>query len=255
MLSTAPPPLAERRPGTLLRAALWDMDGTLVDTEPYWMAAEHELVESHGGVWSKEQALQLVGNALEDSARVLQKAGVGLSVREIVTTLSGRVMERIREAVPWRPGSREMLDSLVGQGVRCALVTMSERPLASLVVEQLPRPYFEFLVTGDDVARGKPDPEAYLRAMELMRAAEPALDVDNFVAFEDSVPGVSAALASGAVTIGIPHAVPLPDFAGRYSTWESLRGKDAGSVQDVLDGHWAGIDDGGRQAPAGKVSA
>ena len=57
-------------------AVLWDMDGTLVDTEPYWIAAQNELVASHGGTWSHEQALQLVGNSLVDSARILQAAGV-----------------------------------------------------------------------------------------------------------------------------------------------------------------------------------
>ncbi|MFJ3959101.1 HAD family hydrolase [Arthrobacter sp. NPDC090010] len=254
MLSSAPSPSAELRPSSPLRAALWDMDGTLVDTEPYWIAAEHQLVESYGGSWSHEQAMQLVGQALDRSARILQGAGVPLSEREIITTLSGRVMEQIEEAVPWRPGAREMLESLAGTGVRCALVTMSERPLASLVVRQLPRDYFEFLVTGGDVTRGKPDPEAYLQAIASLRETEPSLGVEHVVAFEDSVPGVSAALASGAVTIGIPHTVPLPDFTGRYTSWDSLQGRDATAVRGVLEQHWdSGSGDLG--AEAGKVTA
>ncbi len=65
-------------------AVLWDMDGTLVDTEPYWMAAEVPLVERFGGSWSHEQALGMVGLALEDSARLLQNAGVPWGVDEII---------------------------------------------------------------------------------------------------------------------------------------------------------------------------
>ncbi|MGO4453781.1 HAD family hydrolase [Arthrobacter sp. RAF14] len=244
MLSPAPLPPGDRRPEPALRAVLWDMDGTLVDTEPYWIAAEHELVESFGGTWSHAQAVQLVGQALDRSARILQAAGVRLPERQIISTLSTRVMERIEEAVPWRPGAQEMLDSLTANGVRCALVTMSERPLASLVVEKLPHKYFEFLVTGDDVTRGKPDPEAYLQAMATMQATESALSVENFVALEDSVPGVGAGLASGAVTIGIPHTVPLPEFSGRFTRWDTLVQKDHSAVQRALHGHWVGADTG-----------
>ncbi|WFR82545.1 HAD family phosphatase [Arthrobacter sp. Y-9] len=254
MLSPAPLSSGDRRPDAPLRAVLWDMDGTLVDTEPYWIAAEHELVESFGGTWSHAQAIQLVGQALDRSARILQAAGVRMPERQIISTLSTRVMERIEEAVPWRPGAQAMLDSLTANGVRCALVTMSERPLASLVVEKLPQKYFEFLVTGDDVTNGKPDPEAYLQAMATMQSTESALRVENFVALEDSVPGVGAALASGAVTIGIPHTVPLPEFPGRFTRWDTLAQKDFTAMQRILDGHWAGTPSG-LDPEDGKVSA
>ena len=96
----------------LLKAVLWDMDGTLVDTEPYWIAAERALVESHGGSWSHQQAMQLVGQSLLHSAAVLQAAGVRLEAREIVDTLSAQVIEQVRKEVPWRPGARELLDEL-----------------------------------------------------------------------------------------------------------------------------------------------
>ena len=53
-------------------AVLWDMDGTLVDTEPYWIATEFAMAEKYGGVWSHEQALGLVGNDLLESGRVIK---------------------------------------------------------------------------------------------------------------------------------------------------------------------------------------
>jgi len=209
------------------------MDGTIVDTEPYWIEAEHKLIEAHGGTWSHEQAVQLVGQSLDYSAGILQRAGVRLEVREIIDTLTAQVIRRVRENVPWRPGARELLDELFDAGVRCALVTMSEAPLAREIVASLPQPYFEFLVTGDTVSKGKPHPEAYLKAVGLLKQQDPQLTVDHCVALEDSAPGVAAAVASGAVTVAIPHIVPLPDDA-RRTTWASLADRTVAELEELV---------------------
>jgi HAD superfamily hydrolase (TIGR01509 family) len=200
------------------------MDGTIVDTEPYWIAAEHALVQAHGGTWSHEQAMQLVGQSLTYSAGILQDAGVDLEAREIIDTLTAEVISGVRRRVPWRPGARELLDGLHQAGVRCALVTMSEGPLAREIVASLPKPYFEFVVTGDTVTQGKPHPEAYLTAVELLQDADPGLTIDHCIALEDSAPGVAAAVASGVSTVAIPHIVPIPDDP-RRTTWDSLAGR------------------------------
>jgi HAD superfamily hydrolase (TIGR01509 family) len=217
----------------LLKAVLWDMDGTIVDTEPYWIEAEHGLVEAHGGTWSHEQAMQLVGQSLVHSAGVLQRAGVKLEVREIIDTLTAQVISRVRNHVPWRPGARELLDELFTAGVRCALVTMSETPLAREIVASLPQPYFEFLVTGDTVTRGKPHPEAYLKAVELLQQQDPGLTAAHCVALEDSAPGVAAAVASGAVTVAIPHIVPLPEDP-RRAMWDSLEDRTVADLEELV---------------------
>lgn len=216
-----------------LKAVLWDMDGTIVDTEPYWIAAEHALVEAHGGSWSHEQAMQLVGQSLTYSAGLLQKAGVGLGIRDIIDTLTEAVVSRVKEQIPWRPGARELLEELHLAGIRCALVTMSEGPLARQVVASLPRPYFEVVVTGDSVTRGKPDPEAYLTAVDLLRAGDAALEISNCVALEDSEPGVAAAVASGVATVAIPHIVPLPEHRA-YALWDSLAGRSVADLEKLL---------------------
>ena len=217
----------------LLKAALWDMDGTIVDTERYWIEAEHALVAAHGGEWSHEKAMQLVGQSLVFSAGILQEAGVELEVREIIDTLTGHVVSLVRESVPWRPGARELLDELHTAGVRCALVTMSEAPLAREIVASLPKPYFEFLVTGDTVTQGKPHPEAYLKAVELLQQHDPELDHRHCVALEDSAPGVAAAVASGVVTVAIPHIVPLPDDP-RRATWDTLAGRTVADLEELV---------------------
>lgn len=214
------------------------MDGTIVDTEPYWIAAERALVEAHGGSWSHDQATQLVGQALTFSAEVLQEAGVQLDTRQIIDTLTAEVIASVQRAVPWRPGARELLDDLHQAGVRCALVTMSEGPLAREIVASLPKPYFEFLVTGETVTQGKPHPEAYLKAVELLQKADPDLSIDHCVALEDSAPGVAAALASGVATVAIPHIVPLPKNP-RHTTWDSLAGRTVSELEAIAAGSLA----------------
>lgn len=220
-------------PQPLLKAALWDMDGTIVDTEPYWIEAEHALVAAHGGSWSHEKAMQLVGQSLVFSAGILQESGVALERREIIDILTAHVISQVRTSVPWRPGARELLEELHAAGIRCALVTMSEAPLAREIVACLPGPYFDFLVTGDTVTQGKPHPEAYLRAVELLQEQDPELDIRHCIALEDSVPGVASAVASGVLTVAIPHIMALPHDP-RHAVWDTLAGRTVADLQDLV---------------------
>lgn len=218
-----------------LQAVLWDMDGTLVDTEPYWIEAERRLVAAHGGSWSDEQAEALVGQALTFSAGVLQAAGVELTAREIIDTLTEQVTARVRESVPWRPGARELLMALRDRGIPCALVTMSEQQLAVEVAGHLPDDTFELLVTGDRVTKGKPHPEAYETAFEELSKAWP-LHKGRVVAIEDSLPGVTSARAAGVVTLGVPHFVALPSDSADHE-WPTLAGRSVEDLEDLVQSH------------------
>ncbi len=209
----------------------WDMDGTLVDTEPYWLTAETDLVESYGGTWTTEDGLQLVGSSLERSAIILQSRGVAMGVIEIVEVLTDRVLEQIRVSVPWRPGARELLSALREAGVPTALVTMSIARMAEHVAGALGFTGFDAIVSGDEVSSGKPDPECYLRAAELL-GVEPA----NSVAIEDSEYGVAAAVAAGMATIAVPMHVPLP-ASPAYTLWDSLDGRTPADLADILRDH------------------
>ncbi|MHA7145043.1 HAD family hydrolase [Arthrobacter sp. TmT3-37] len=219
-----------------LQGVLWDMDGTIVDTEPYWIRAEKELVESHGGTWTTEQATLLVGQALEYSAGQLQQAGVDLDVRTIIEHLTERVAADVRTEVPWRPGARELLAALRAEGVPCAMVTMSESLLAGAVAARLPEGTFSHLVTGDRVSAGKPDPEAYQLGFDLLAADHPGLSKDRVVAVEDSLPGVTSALAAGLVTLAVPHFVPLPPD-DRRTDWDTLEGRTPTDLAALLPGN------------------
>lgn len=196
------------------------MDGTLVDTEPYWMDAETELIASYGGTWSHEQALQLVGSGLIDSALILQRAGVQMGAEEIVDHLTERVRVRLQQdGVPFRPGALQMLRSLRAAGVPTALVTMSLRRMAEDIVALIGFDAFDVVVGGDDVPRPKPFPDPYLQAAEAL-----GVDIVDTVALEDSPTGLQAAIASRAVSIGVPHIVPL-DELGADVLWDTLEGR------------------------------
>jgi HAD superfamily hydrolase (TIGR01509 family) len=200
------------------------MDGTIVDTEPYWIAAETALVTEFGGTWDHGDALSLVGRPLEFSARVLQERGVALSIEEIVQELTGRVLAQIEDAVPWRPGAPELLAALKENGTPSALVTMSIRRMAERIADALPFRPFDVIVAGDEVTNGKPHPEAYLRGAELLGVA-----ADECVAIEDSAPGMASAAASGAVVIGVPFHVDVPAGVD-HVRWSGLADRTIGDL-------------------------
>jgi HAD superfamily hydrolase (TIGR01509 family) len=208
-------------------AILWDMDGTIVDTEPYWMSAETELVDSFGGSWTHDDALTVVGSGLWHSARLLQKHGVSLGEDEIVDNLTDRVLDKLDRAVPWRPGAVELLAESTARGVPAALVTMSIKRMAERIAAALPGAPFSVIVSGDDVENSKPHPEAYVTAARLL-----GVSAAECVAIEDSVPGIAAAVASGAVVIGIPLHASVPDDMG-HTVWDSLEGKTLDTISEL----------------------
>jgi HAD superfamily hydrolase (TIGR01509 family) len=219
----------------MMAAVLFDMDGTLIDSEPYWMAAEHELVARFGGTWTDEQAYGLVGNGLWKSAEILQKAGVDLPSDDIVQKLSSRVLEQVEEAIPWRPGVKELLWNISEQGISCALVTMSLRTnaesLARAVAGEVGKDVFSVIVAGDDVTEPKPHPEPYLTAARLL-----GVDIDDCVAVEDSEAGATSAFTAGAITIGIPLHVDVPGHLV-HLLWDSLQGKTVEDLATAWNAH------------------
>jgi HAD superfamily hydrolase (TIGR01509 family) len=189
-----------------LDAVLWDLDGTLVDTEPSWIAAEYRLVESFGGSWSDEQAKAQVGNPLLVTGEYLREhGGVALPAARIVELLLTDVLADVRREVHWRPGVRRLLAECRQQGLATGLVTMSYLELAEAVTDRLPAGSFDVLVTGDQVVRGKPDPECYLRA-----AGRLGVDPARCLAIEDSLTGVAAAEAAGCLVVAVPNQLPIP---------------------------------------------
>jgi HAD superfamily hydrolase (TIGR01509 family) len=187
-------------------AVLWDMDGTLVDTEPYWMECEYALAAKYGGRWSDEDCMAVVGGDLLDSAAYMRDhMGIDRTPLQIVEELLDEVTVLVEQEIPWRPGARELLAELSALDVPCALVTMSWRRFVEPVLKALPEGSFDALVCGDEVAHGKPHPEPYLRAAELVGHAP-----GDTLAIEDSPTGATSAEAAGCLVLVVPNHVPVP---------------------------------------------
>ncbi len=217
-------------------AVLWDMDGTLIDSEPYWIAAEKELASRFGVTWTDEDGLSLVGRALPESAEILASRGIDLANEQIVDFLVASVAADMTERVPWQDDARRLLGEVVAAGIPCALVTMSYSRLARAFQARVPEA-FQVVVSGDEVARGKPDPEAYLLAAERL-----GVDIAACVAIEDSRSGVRSAAASGASTIAVRRLTPLERIGGvsrvaslEGVTLDTIRAVAAGRVLDEVD--------------------
>ena len=202
---TAPPGRGE------LQGVLFDMDGLLVDSEPLWFEVECSVMARLDGRWSEADQKALVGGSLPRTVSYLLDRAVRPASREevgrwLVDGMTSLLMSRPLTALP---GARELLAEVRTAGVPHALVTSSERPIMEAVLLQL-GVTFDGTVCADDVRRGKPDPEPYLRAAELLGA-----DPQSCVALEDSPNGVASAEAAGCRLIAVPSLVPILPSHGR----------------------------------------
>lgn len=209
-------------------AVLWDMDGTLIDSEPLWIETELAMLRRYGLEMSADTHQRLIGSGLWEAAELFRDLGVPLSADEIVAEWVQGVSRGIASSEPeWRPGAVELLASLKQAGVPCALVTMSTRSLADAVIAMLPEGTFSAVVAGDEVTHAKPHPEPFLRG-----AAALNVPIEACLAFEDSPTGLNSAFASGAIAIGIPNMVSL-DHAPAHRLISTLADFDAASLREL----------------------
>jgi HAD superfamily hydrolase (TIGR01509 family) len=199
-------------------AVLFDMDGTLCDSEPAWMAAEYAIAEQYCAEWSADDAHHLVGADLVDAGTYIKRRmRLDQTPAQIVEEMLERVIESVgRDGVDWRPGALDLVEACNDAAIPTALVTMSYRSFAGAVVRAMPRGRFDAVITGDEVSSGKPAPDPYL-------AAAAALDVDpaRCVAIEDSPTGAASAAAAGCLVVVVPNHVAVA-MEGRMTLRASL---------------------------------
>lgn len=184
-----------------IKAVLFDMDGTLVDTEPLWDISLAELASQLGGNLSAETRRKVVGCSLQDAVRIVQTdlRSDGEDDRW-ATWLLQRTTELFLDGVSWRPGARDLVQSIGDANIPMALVTSSYRVLTEAVLHQMERGLFEVIVCGDEVSCPKPDPESYLTA-----ASRLGVDIHSCVTVEDSPRGIAAARAAGSKVVAVPE--------------------------------------------------
>lgn len=203
---------------TALEAVLWDMDGTLVDTEPVWWSAEIETLTRLGARWTVEDCKTMIGSDLAAAVDVwMTRLPEGVITKEkLGTVVHGEVIRGLKAGVQFQPGALELLAALKDEGVPCALVSASYRSMVDAVLSHCPPDVFDVTVAGDEVSRGKPDPEPYLTAARLL-----GVDPARTVVLEDSPPGAAAGNAAGAWVVAVPQHIGVPS-APRRSEVRSL---------------------------------
>jgi HAD superfamily hydrolase (TIGR01509 family) len=196
-----------------LAAVLFDMDGTLTDSEPVWDEALRELARWLGGSLSDRARRATIGTNVAVSVGIVHR-DVGRPDADPVRSGEKLVAEagaRFARGLVWRPGARELVDAVRAAGIPTALVTNTERALTQLALGSLVDELFDASVCGDEVPHSKPAPDPYQRAAALLGVA-PA----SAVAIEDSPTGVASASAAGCAVLVVPGSdVPVPAGPGR----------------------------------------
>lgn len=222
---------------TALQAVLLDMDGLLVDSEPLWFHAEADAFArlDAGREWTHEDARRLVGQQIIRSAQIIaEAAGSAEPAEHVRDWMVDAIVGSLRKEVPFKPGAAELLTRLRDAGVPAALVSSSYRRLLDPVLLAVPEQSIAVSVAGDEVMRGKPDPEPYLRACQLL-----GVDPSGCVVLEDSPTGSQAGVAAGCVVVQVPDLVARPASAP-WVERASLVDLGVAELKDLVRAHRQG---------------
>lgn len=195
----------------MVKAIFWDMDGTMVDTEPAWGIATYELSEAMGRRLTPELRELTVGSSLPRTMKMCaDHAGITLdeaSYRSYRANMFARVHELFDETLAPNPGVTELLTELAGLGVPMLVTTNTERDLADRSIAAVGTHFFDGSIAGDEVTNPKPAPDMYVEAAKRV-----GLDPSECLVFEDSFNGMTGAVLAGCRVIGLhPEDVTPPE--------------------------------------------
>jgi HAD superfamily hydrolase (TIGR01509 family) len=187
---------------------LFDMDGLLIDSEPLWTVAEIELAKSLGGEWNDEIKAAIIGTRIDTAIAIVLEwydaPRAPEDAQAAMDWLLNRMVELYHEHLPLMPGAIELVDGVRALGVKTALVSSSYRVLVEAALDTIGRERFDLTLTGDEVEHGKPHPEPYLRACELL-----GVDPAHAVVLEDAMSGVRSGEAAGTTVVAVPWIAPI----------------------------------------------
>ena len=186
---------------------VFDLDGTLIDSEQIWADVRRRFVLTHGGTWHDQAQATMIGMRTTEWAQYIRNdLGVALPPEEIARLVVDAVSAELAQSIPILPGAQAALERLAPV-YPLGLATSAALAVARTTLETTGwGRIFKVVVSADEVARGKPAPDVYLRALELLEAAP-----DQSAAVEDSANGIRSAAAAELAVIAIPNAGYPPD--------------------------------------------
>lgn len=219
----------------LPQAVLFDLDGTLLDSEHLWLLAEQQTMQRWDVEWTPQDQEHCLGGPLERVAHYMQSridsqryAHVP-SAAEISSTLLSHVHSLfLAEPIAWRPGARMLVEDAHTRGIPTAIVTASWRLLLDAVMANMRSHVGDFTVSiaGDEVLHSKPDPFPYMEAARLLN-----VPIVQCLAIEDSPTGTESAVRAGARTISVQHMTNI-SVPGAFSI-STLEGHTVESLWNV----------------------
>ena len=211
------------------KAVFFDMDGTLIDSEPLWFESEVKLMAEFDYLWTPEDQMKCIGGPIQKTANyMVSKVNSRNNAQFFIESLISIVSADFEKRITFMPGALELLKALSESGVKLALVSSSPRKMLEATARVLEGKYLELLISSDDVTESKPSPECYLKA-----AAHFGFDISECLILEDSGTGVASGRASGAKVVAIPHLIEIVGDS-QVVVIESLEGM---SVEDLFALH------------------
>lgn len=183
------------------------MDGLFLDSEPQWHEAETLMMKENGYDWQTEDQLHCLGGPLSRVAEYMSKClEARKSPQELEAMIIAEMTERLSKKVPLMPGALAISKAIHNNGIKQGLVSASPRPIVDGVLLGMSEKYFDVSVAAGDIERTKPFPDPYLHAAKLLN-----VDISQALIFEDSPTGITAAVASGAFVVAVPHYVEIEE--------------------------------------------
>ena len=190
-----------------MSAILFDMDGTLINSEPLWLETEIEVMAEVGCHWDEQDQINCLGGPAERTERYMQERSQNIKPYGYFINRLHEVMRtKINNELDLIPNALSLLKGCKDAGIKTAFVTASSRDLMTIVLKRFPPGTFDVVVSRDDVEKSKPDPAPYLLAAKQL-----SVDILKCLVLEDSLTGVQSGLSSGAKVIGIPHLVQMSE--------------------------------------------
>lgn len=198
-------------------AVFFDMDGLLINSEPLWLESETEMMAAFDYQWLESDQAACLGGPLDRVGNYMSNLiGGKKDGHSLMLEIIDRMVEKFKGDLPLMPGALDLIDDLRAHDVELTLVSASPRSLVDAALANFEVNPFSRSISSNDVKVTKPDPEGYLLA-----ASSGGHDISDCLIFEDSLTGVTAAKASGAWVMAVPHLVPITKSA-RVDVTDSL---------------------------------